>query len=144
MCRLCLKNSPKDTVDLFSEVQGHCYAEQILDMLSIEVMIKIVLTHQILTNYFKLQLEDTLNWPRSACSDCINFLEQMKKTKQDILSNHKVLFGLIIERSWKIFNVTRKCRLCLSTYSEGFENLFQNEPGINYASQILETLSVEV
>lgn len=36
-CRLCLKTTSKDFDDLFRKDEGATYAEQILDMLSIEV-----------------------------------------------------------------------------------------------------------
>lgn len=49
---------------------------------------------ELLHEYYKLQLEDTVHWPREACTDCIEFLQQIRVFQTQILDSHHKLTTL--------------------------------------------------
>lgn len=143
-CRLCLKKSSENNSDLFLRENGESYAEQILDKLSIEVC-PYHSPHLLINPIpIQLQLQDTPNWPRHACPECIDFLVRMSNFKQVIIASHKSFHALIKSGLEKYIKVTKQCRLCLSISSEDFVNLFCDINGTNYSHQILDLLSIEV
>lgn len=68
----------------------------------------------------------------------------MNYLQQEILTNHQEIYTLMNDKSGDLSIVANLCRLCMSSSSEDFVNLFRNSDGINYAEQILEILSIEV
>lgn len=80
VCRLCLRMVyNKKGVSLFAEEGGLVYADQILEMLSIEVV-------------------DTPNWPKSACFECIGHLQRITWFQDQIVEMHKVLYAEMYKR----------------------------------------------
>lgn len=68
----------------------------------------------------------------------------MNYLQQEILTNHQEIYTLMNDKSGDLSNVAKLCRLCMSSSSEDFVNLFRHSDGINYAEQILEFLSIDV
>lgn len=76
-CRLCFRILFKEGTNLFrSEPETTSYADQILDMLSIEVV-------------------DTPNWPSNSCFECVGILQKMTWFQELIVSSHKTLYKIM-------------------------------------------------
>lgn len=57
---------------------------------------------------FKLQVEDTQNWPPNACYDCIELLEKLAEFQDLIVSSHKNLYAEIYRSYGQESNTTKE------------------------------------